>query len=259
MGASLVCSHILLPQCLPPADLQGLHLYSLGPDEQAPLADLFAPGEASVSGQLAEPLQNLRQAWAARGGEHSLGSPDLRCVLPLPGIGMWPWQVQYSYRPCLPASCAGTQVPGQLHTALPMKGRALCRRVNTAGFAAGTTMMRCKCLLSCSALTSPTCQASPVVETAVCRLPRLRVQGRTRVMGILNVTPDSFSDGGDLPSVRSAVAAARAMVAAGADILDVGGQSTRPGSERLTAATESTRVVPVIRCGTLHQTLDPEP
>ena len=68
-------------------------------------------------------------------------------------------------------------------------------------------------------------------------------------MGILNVTPDSFSDGGDLPSVRSAVAAARAMVAAGADMLDVGGQSTRPGSERLTAETESHRVVPVIRCG----------
>ena len=61
--------------------------------EQAPLADLYAPSEASTSRQLAEPLGHLREAWAARGGEHSLGSPDLRCVLPLPGIGMWPWQV----------------------------------------------------------------------------------------------------------------------------------------------------------------------
>ena len=80
-------------------------------------------------------------------------------------------------------------------------------------------------------------------------------------MGILNVTPDSFSDGGDLPSVRSTVAAARAMVAAGADMLDVGGQSTRPGSERLTAATESNRVVPVIRCagGSLHVLQLPSP
>ena len=64
-----------------------------GLPEQAPLADLYAPSEAPTAGRLAEPLGMLREAWAARGGERSLDSPDLRCVLPLPGIGMWPWQV----------------------------------------------------------------------------------------------------------------------------------------------------------------------
>jgi len=72
-------------------------------------------------------------------------------------------------------------------------------------------------------------------------------QGRTQIMGILNVTPDSFSDGGQLPSVEAAVAAARQMVAAGADLLDIGGQSTRPGSDRLPADMELQRVLPVIR------------
>jgi hypothetical protein len=74
-----------------------------------------------------------------------------------------------------------------------------------------------------------------------------RAQGRTRVMGILNITPDSFSDGGDLLNVATALARAKDMVAAGADMLDVGGQSTRPGSARLPAAEEAARVVPVIR------------
>ncbi len=66
-------------------------------------------------------------------------------------------------------------------------------------------------------------------------------------MGILNVTPDSFSDGGQLPSVEAVVAAARQMVAAGADMLDIGGQSTRPGADRLPAEVELQRVLPVIR------------
>jgi dihydropteroate synthase len=66
-------------------------------------------------------------------------------------------------------------------------------------------------------------------------------------MGILNVTPDSFSDGGQLSSVEAAVAAARQMVAAGADMLDIGGQSTRPGADMLPAEVELQRVLPVIR------------
>jgi hypothetical protein len=61
--------------------------------DQAPLADLYTPNEASTSGRLAEPMACARQAWAAAGGERSLGGADLRCVLPLPRIGMWPWQV----------------------------------------------------------------------------------------------------------------------------------------------------------------------
>ena len=65
-------------------------------------------------------------------------------------------------------------------------------------------------------------------------------------MGILNVTPDSFSDGGRYHSVDAAVARATQMVAEGAAIIDVGGESTRPGSAGVDAATERQRVVPVI-------------
>ena len=67
-------------------------------------------------------------------------------------------------------------------------------------------------------------------------------------MGILNVTPDSFSDGGQLASVDDAVERALSMAAAGADILDVGGHSTRPGAAHVGAEEEAERVLPVIRC-----------
>jgi dihydropteroate synthase len=70
---------------------------------------------------------------------------------------------------------------------------------------------------------------------------------RTLVMGILNVTPDSFSDGGRHFDPEVAVAAGIQMVADGADILDVGGESTRPGSEAVPAGEEIDRVVPVIK------------
>ena len=73
------------------------------------------------------------------------------------------------------------------------------------------------------------------------------MQGRTQIMGILNITPDSFSDGGQLMSVDAAVQHARKLVSQGADLLDIGGQSTRPGADRLTAAQEAERVVPVMR------------
>ncbi len=66
------------------------------------------------------------------------------------------------------------------------------------------------------------------------------------IMGVLNVTPDSFSDGGVYPDPGAAVAAGEAMVEAGAAILDVGGESTRPGAEPVGAAEEIDRVVPVI-------------
>ena len=65
-------------------------------------------------------------------------------------------------------------------------------------------------------------------------------------MGILNVTPDSFSDGGQFDSVKSAVDAATSMVANGANIIDIGGESTRPGAERISLETELERVIPVI-------------
>ncbi|MEM7681842.1 MAG: dihydropteroate synthase [Planctomycetota bacterium] len=68
----------------------------------------------------------------------------------------------------------------------------------------------------------------------------------TRVMGVLNVTPDSFSDGGRYAGVAQAVSAGVAMWRAGAAVIDVGGESTRPGAERISAAEQIGRVVPVI-------------
>ncbi len=69
---------------------------------------------------------------------------------------------------------------------------------------------------------------------------------RTRIMGILNVTPDSFSDGGRFHEFDAAVAHAEKMVEEGADIIDVGGESTRPGSDPVRIDEESRRVLPVV-------------
>lgn len=70
---------------------------------------------------------------------------------------------------------------------------------------------------------------------------------RTLIMGILNVTPDSFSDGGKYDTVERAEAHARRLVDEGADFIDVGGESTRPGHEPVSAEEELRRVIPVIR------------
>ena len=81
--------------------------------------------------------------------------------------------------------------------------------------------------------------------------PRAPVCGlaldRPRLMGVLNVTPDSFSDGGDFAAREAALAHGRAMAEAGADIVDVGGESTRPGAQAPDEAEEMRRVVPVVR------------
>ena len=69
----------------------------------------------------------------------------------------------------------------------------------------------------------------------------------TYIMGILNVTPDSFSDGGQFNSVEAAVAQAKKMVADGAKIIDIGGESTRPGYTRISDEEEIARIVPVIQ------------
>ena len=69
---------------------------------------------------------------------------------------------------------------------------------------------------------------------------------RTLIMGVLNVTPDSFSDGGEFFSRDKAIAHAQRMIAEGADIIDVGGESTRPGSEFISDDEEMRRVIPVI-------------
>ncbi|MDJ0730805.1 MAG: dihydropteroate synthase [Crocosphaera sp.] len=70
---------------------------------------------------------------------------------------------------------------------------------------------------------------------------------RTYLMGILNVTPDSFSDGGEFNSIETALEQAKNMIQGGADLIDIGGQSTRPGAEEITLEEELKRVIPVIK------------
>ncbi|KTG17316.1 dihydropteroate synthase [Guyparkeria sp. XI15] len=78
------------------------------------------------------------------------------------------------------------------------------------------------------------------------RCPDWRLTGRPWIMGILNATPDSFSDGGQFNSVERAVDAAGEMLDAGADLIDVGGESTRPGATPVSQQEELDRVIPVI-------------
>ena len=70
---------------------------------------------------------------------------------------------------------------------------------------------------------------------------------RTYLMGILNITPDSFSDGGQFNELQAAIAQAEYMIDNGADIIDIGGQSTRPGAEKISVQEEFNRVIPVIK------------
>ena len=82
------------------------------------------------------------------------------------------------------------------------------------------------------------------------RTPRgpIHLGRKPLVMGILNVTPDSFSDGGDFLAPDAAVAHALRMIEQGADLIDIGGESTRPGSESVSPKEQCRRVVPVIEC-----------
>jgi dihydropteroate synthase len=79
-----------------------------------------------------------------------------------------------------------------------------------------------------------------------CKDRTLDYSRRTLVMGVLNVTPDSFSDGGAYPTHDAAIAAARQLASDGADIIDVGGESTRPGADDVPAHVEIARVLPVV-------------
>jgi dihydropteroate synthase len=75
---------------------------------------------------------------------------------------------------------------------------------------------------------------------------KLLLGQRTLIMGVLNLTPDSFSDGGKYFSAARAVRAAREMQRAGANILDIGAESTRPGSRAVSVAEELSRLLPVL-------------
>lgn len=70
---------------------------------------------------------------------------------------------------------------------------------------------------------------------------------RTYLMGVLNITPDSFSDGGDFYTIESALAQAENMVKSGVDIIDIGGQSTRPGAAEISSSEEIDRVIPLVQ------------
>lgn len=85
------------------------------------------------------------------------------------------------------------------------------------------------------------------VTTLDCNGRPLRLD-RPRIMGIVNVTPDSFSDGGERPSIEAVIAHGRRLAAEGADLLDIGGESTRPGAAEVEVAEELRRVIPVIEC-----------
>ena len=76
---------------------------------------------------------------------------------------------------------------------------------------------------------------------------KLDLSARTHIMGVLNVTPDSFSDGGRFFNLEDAVSQGMKMVEEGADLIDVGGESTRPGSDPLPTEEELSRVIPVIK------------
>jgi dihydropteroate synthase len=90
---------------------------------------------------------------------------------------------------------------------------------------------------------------TPVIKkyTFKCRDKTLRLHERTHIMGILNLTPDSFHDGGRYADADSALRHADAMIEGGADIIDIGGESTRPGSRGVSEEEELLRVMPVLK------------
>jgi dihydropteroate synthase len=91
----------------------------------------------------------------------------------------------------------------------------------------------------------PTPPASRLPSYLQCGSYRLSLD-RPLIMGVVNVTPDSFSDGGQFPTVEAAVRHARELIEQGADILDIGGESTRPGAQPVPLEEERRRVLPVV-------------
>jgi len=123
-----------------------------------------------------------------------------------------------------------------------------------------------KCEVDHTRRAPPIHDAEAPIRLAVDTLSRMNIStpdgrslalDRPRIMGILNVTPDSFSDGGKFIDVAAAVAHGLSMVAEGADLIDLGGESTRPGSQPVSADEQRRRVTPVIAA--LRAALDQTP
>jgi dihydropteroate synthase len=146
------------------------------------------------------------------------------------------------------SACAG-------RTALPLAG-------GPAAFAACEVFIRRGAAIRAAVLDLPRLRRwagrreGRVAEMVEERLQRLSAPrpdfaglalGRPLLMGIINVTPDSFSDGGDFADPRAAIAHGKALLDAGADILDVGGESTRPGAAPISPEAECARILPVVR------------
>ena len=86
-------------------------------------------------------------------------------------------------------------------------------------------------------------------------MPQLTISDNLQIMGVINVTPDSFSDGGRFDSTEKALAEARRMIEAGVDILDIGGESTRPDSQPVGEDEELQRTIPLIRALREHSSI----
>lgn len=95
---------------------------------------------------------------------------------------------------------------------------------------------------------------NPSVQKIICREKEIVIGERTLIMGVLNVTPDSFSDGGRYYSIEAAVKRAEQIAQQGADIIDIGGESTRPGYVPISEQEEIERIIPVIEA--VCQTVD---
>jgi dihydropteroate synthase len=143
-----------------------------------------------------------------------------------------------------------------LTTALPLAGSGLAFASCEVTILSGQRQLQRVVLPTDGVLAWAEAQAPDHREALEARLraltaPRAAFAGlsmeRPRIMGIINVTPDSFSDGGDRLDAGVAVEAGRRMLEEGADLLDVGGESTRPGSEPVAVEEELRRVLPVVR------------
>lgn len=134
--------------------------------------------------------------------------------------------------------CAGLEIPEMPRMALRVEG--------------GMAVIAASVGAAAAVLPEPWRSAArELAEVADPRVWQLRTRSvelgrRTLLMGILNVTPDSFSDGGRHTELEAAIGAAKAIAAAGADILDVGGESTRPGSSAVDLPEEERRVLPLL-------------